>query len=157
MSPEADQVGGALVVVGDRESLGNKGCAWDKIVIDVAPLESNLPQDDFLRWMNSPAGERSEEALDTVWPLLGSLQIDAKGRKFIWPDGKRMCIAHTARRIYKDHAELGIELIEDKVISWLEMGYAPENYSEQQLDDLEQHVDRWLEYLQRQSRRGKAD
>jgi hypothetical protein len=137
--------------------MGKKSWAWDKIVIDVAQLESNPPQDDFLQWMNSPAGERSEEALDTVWPLLDTMPIDPKGRKFIWPDGERLGIAHTARRIYKDHAELGLELIEDKVISWLEMGYAPENLSEQQLDNLEQLVDRWLAYHQRQSRRGKAD
>jgi hypothetical protein len=37
------------------------------------------------------------------------------------------------------------------------MGYAPENFPEQQLDDLEQLVDRCIEYHQRQSRRGKAD
>ena len=61
------------------------------------------------------------------------------------------------RRIYKDHPELGRELIEDKVISWLEMGYVPANYSQQQLDDLEQLVDRWIECHQRQARRAKTD
>jgi hypothetical protein len=135
--------------------MGNKSWAWDKIVIDVAQIESNPFQDDFLHWMHSPARELSEDALDTVWPLLETTQVDAKGRKFLRPDGKRLGIAHTVRRIYKDHPELGRELIEDKVISWLEMGYVPENYSQQQLDDLEQLVDRWIECHQRQSRRAK--
>jgi len=137
--------------------MGKKSWAWDKIVIDVPPLDSSPFQDEFLQWMNSPAGERSEEALDTVWPLLESTQVDAKGGKFIWPDGKRLGIEHTVRRIYKDHPELGRELIEDKVISWLEMGYGPENYSQQQLDDLEQLVDRWIEDHHRRARQGKTD
>ena len=137
--------------------MGKKSWAWDKIVIAVPPLESNPFQDEFLQWMNSPAGERSEDALDTVWPLLESTQVDAKAGKFIWPDGKRLGIEHTVRRIYKDHSELGRELIEDKVISWLEMGYVPENYSQQQLDDLEQLVDRWIEDHHRRARRGKTD
>jgi hypothetical protein len=88
---------------------------------------------------------------------LDSLQIDAKRGKFIWLDGKRLGIEHTVRRIYKDHPELGRELIEDKVISWLEMGYVPENYSQQQLDDLEQLVDHWIEDHHRRARRGKTD
>lgn len=137
--------------------MGKKSWAWDKIVIDLPQLESNPFQDDFLQWMNSPAGERSEDALDTVWPLLDTMQLDLKGRKFIWSDGQRLGIAHTAQRIFKDHAQLGLELIEDKVISWLEMGYDPENLSQPQLDDIEKLVDRWLKDHKRQSRRGKAD
>jgi len=53
---------------------------------------------------------------------LDTTQVDAKGGKFLWPDGKRLGIEHTVRRIYKAHPELGRQLIEDKVISWLEMG-----------------------------------
>jgi len=124
--------------------MGKKSWAWDKIVIDVPQLENNPFQDDFLQWMNSPAGERSEEALDTVWPLLDTMQVDLKGRKFIWSDGQRLGIAHTAQRIFRDHAELGLELIEGKVLSWLEMGYDPEKFSQPQLDDIEKLVDRWL-------------
>jgi hypothetical protein len=136
--------------------MGKKSWGWGKIVIDVPPLDSNPFQDEFLQWMNSPAGERSEEALDTVWPILDTTQVDAKGGKFLWPDGKRLGIEHTVRRIYKAHPELGRQLIEDKVISWLEMGYAPENFSQQQSDDLEQLVDRWIEDHHRRARRRKT-
>jgi hypothetical protein len=61
------------------------------------------------------------------------------------------------RRIHKDYPELGRELIEDKVISWLEMGYAPENQSPKQMDQLERLIDRWIEDHQRRARRGEAD
>ena len=136
--------------------MGKKSWAWDKIVLDVPPLDSNPFQDEFLQWMDSPAGELSQEALDTIWPLLQTTQVDANGGKFIWPDGKRLGIEHTVRRIHKDYPEFARELIEDKVISWLEMGYVPENYSQKQLDELERLVDRWIEDHHARARRGKT-
>ncbi len=137
--------------------MGKKSWAWDKIVLDVPPLGSNPFLDGFFQWMDSPQGELSQEALDIIWPLLESTQVDAKGGKFIWPDGKRLGIEHSVRRIHKDYPELGRELIEDKVISWLEMGYAPENQSPKQMDQLERLIDRWIEDHQRRARRGEAD
>lgn len=136
--------------------MGKKSWAWDKIVIDVPPLDSNPFQDEFLQWMDSPAGELSQEALDTIWPLLDTTQVDAQGRKFIWPDGKRLGFAHTVRRIYKDHPGLGRDLIEDKIISWLEMEYVPENYSPEQMDEFEQLIDRWIDHHHRRARRRKT-
>jgi hypothetical protein len=65
-------------------------------------------------------------------------------------------IEHTVRRIHKDYPEFARELIEDKVISWLEMGYVPENYSQKQLDELERLVDRWIEDHHARARRGKT-
>ena len=60
------------------------------------------------------------------------------------------------RRIHNDYPEFARELIEDKVISWLEMGYVPENYSQKQLDELERLVDRWIEDHHARARRGKT-
>ena len=34
------------------------------------PLEDNPFVEDFLEWMNSPEGELSDEARETVWTLL---------------------------------------------------------------------------------------
>jgi hypothetical protein len=136
--------------------MGKKSWAWEKIVIDVPPLDFDRVDEDFLQSMGSPEGMRSEEARDTVWPLLGTTRVDAKAGKFIWPDGKRLGIEHTVRRIDKDYPALGRDLIEDKVISWLEMEYVPKDYTPEQMDEFEELVDRWLEDHNRRATRGKT-
>ena len=40
--------------------------------------------------MHSPEGELYSEVRETLWPLLQTLHVDAKQRKLIWPDGKRL-------------------------------------------------------------------
>ena len=55
-------------------------------------------------------------------------------------------------RIDKDYPELGRDLIEDTVISWLEMEYVPQA---EQMDKFEELVDLWLESHQRRARWGK--
>ena len=120
--------------------MGKNSWGWGRRVIDVGSIK-----DEFLQWMGSPEGVQSQEALDTVWPLLDTTQVDIKGKKLIWPDGKRLGIAQTVRRIHKDHPELGRDVIEDKVISWLEMEYVPKDCTPEQMDEYEELIDLWLE------------
>jgi hypothetical protein len=120
--------------------MGKNSWGWGRRVIDVGPIE-----DEFLQWMGSPAGLLSQEALDIVWPILNTTRVDAKDQKLIWPDGKRLGIVHSVRRIHKDHPELSRGVIEEKVIAWLEMEYVPEDYTPEQMDEFEERIDRWLE------------
>ena len=103
--------------------MGKNSWGWGRRVIDVGPIE-----DEFLQWMGSPEGVLSQDALDVVWPILDTTQVDAKARKLIWPDGKGLSIEHTVRRIHKDHPEFSRELIKDKVIGWLEMDTLQSNW-----------------------------
>jgi hypothetical protein len=96
------------------------------------PLEDNPFVEDFLEWMDSSEGERSSEVLDTVWPLLEKADVDAKNRKIIWQDGQRLSITESVQRIHADYPDFPLELIETHVIGWLEMEFAPPNYSEKQ-------------------------
>jgi hypothetical protein len=75
----------------------------------------------------------------------------------IWPDAQTLDIQQTVRRIHQDYPHLAEALVEDKVISWLEMAYAPENYSPKQMDELERQIKRWIKNHRRQSRRRKID
>ena len=136
--------------------MGKNSSGWGKMFIDLPALEIPV-KEDFLESIGSPEGLRSEATRDTVWPLLGTTQIDAKAGKFIWPDGKRLGIEHTVRRIGKDHPKLGRDLIEDKVISWLEMEYVPKDRTPEQMDEFEELIDRWLERHQHGARRAKSD
>lgn len=118
---------------------------WRKMVIDLPALNSGPLEDDSLESIDDDGGLRSDAARETVWPLLDTTQVNAKAGKFIWPDGKRLGIEHTVRRIDNDYPDLGREMIENKVISWLEMEYVPKDLTPEQMDEFEELIDRWLE------------
>ena len=110
-------------------------------------------EDGYLDWMESPDDEQSMEVMDTVFGLLEEVDLDAKARQLIWPDGQRLSIAESVQRIHAEHSQFPAERIEDRVISWLEMGYVPQGYSEQQLDQLEDLTERWIKAHYRGRRR----
>jgi hypothetical protein len=114
------------------------------------PFEDNPFIDGLLEWMGSPEGQRSIEALDVVWPLLEEVAIDAKSRKLIWPDGARLSIAQSVRRIHADHPEFPADLIESKVVSYIE-SFAPPDYSQEQLDELDRLADSWVDDHERRA------
>lgn len=107
--------------------------------------ESNPFVDGLLEWMDSPEGQLSIEATDLVLPILENVQVDAKARKLLWSDGERLTIDASVKRIHAQNPELPAELIEDKLISWLEMDYEPEGASQQQLDELDRLTEKWID------------
>lgn len=115
------------------------------------PLEDNPFVEDFVEWMNSPEGELSDEARETVWTLLEKADVDAKNRKIIWEDGKRLSITESVQRIHTHYPELPLEEIETHLITWLEMEFAPPTYSEKQLDELDRLTEKWIDDHERQA------
>ena len=109
--------------------MGKKSWAWGRIVLRDPPLGENPFLDGLAQWMDSPEGQLADEARDTVWSLLDAAQIDAKAGMIIWPDAQTLDIPQTVRRIHEAHPHLGEALIEDKLIAWLEIEYAPEHCS----------------------------
>lgn len=109
------------------------------------PLEDNPFVEGFLNWMGSGEGQQSIDALDRVWPLLKKADVDARRRKIIWPDGERLSIAQSAKRIHAIHPDLPLDVIESKVISWLEMEFTPEGYSPEELDKLDRLTEKWVD------------
>jgi len=118
---------------------------------DKHPFEDNAFLDGFLEWMGSAEGEQSGEVSDAVWGLLEKADVDAKKRKIIWEDGKRLSISESVQRIHADRPDFPPELIEEHVIGWLEMEYAPPNYSEKQLDELDRLTEKWIDDHERQA------
>lgn len=112
---------------------------------DKHPLEDNPFIEGFIEWMGSDEGQQSVEALDRVWPLLRGADVDARRRKIIWSDGERLSITQTAKRIQAILPDLALDLIESKVISWLEMEFVPEGYSPEQLDELDELTEKWID------------
>ena len=64
------------------------------------PFENDSFLDDFLEWMDSSEGQHSIEALDLVFDALEHAGVDAKQRKIVWDDGKRLSIQQSAERIH---------------------------------------------------------
>jgi hypothetical protein len=113
------------------------------------PLEENPFAEDLLSWMGSPDGQSAIESIDILWPILEKSDVDAKSRKIIWPDGQRLSILESVQRIHAAHPEFTPDLIEERLIGWLEGGFAPSTYSEEQLDELDRHTEDWIDAHER--------
>jgi hypothetical protein len=124
------------------------------------PFEDNPFLDGFLGWMDSPEGELSGDASDAVWAMLQEANVDAKRRKIIWQDGQPLSITESVQRIHADRPDFPPELIEEHVIAWLEVEFAPPHYSQKQLDELDQLTEKWIDNHERQAeaapRRGRT-
>ena len=119
------------------------------------PFEDNPFLQGFVDWMDSPKGNLSSEVSEAVWMLLEKTNVDAKNRKIIWEDGKRLSITESVQRIHADYPDFALELIETHLIGWLEMEYAPPTYSQKQLDELDRLTEKWIEDHERQANAGR--
>jgi hypothetical protein len=104
-----------------------------------------LVQSDQLLAAFSEQDDQIFEGFDIVSASLTQADVDARGRRIIWNDGQRLSITQSARRIHATHPDFPLQLIEDSVIGWLEMEFAPETYSEEQLDELDRLTEKWVE------------
>ncbi|HUN39279.1 MAG TPA: hypothetical protein VMU81_03210 [Acetobacteraceae bacterium] len=111
--------------------------------------------DGFLEWMDAPEGQQSIEASDLVFAALAHAGVDARQRKIIWADGKRLSIEQSAERMHAEHPGVLRDLIETHVLGWLE-SCAPESYSERQLEELDRLIEPWLDDYERTSRAGRT-
>jgi hypothetical protein len=116
------------------------------------PFEDNPFVEDFRGWMDSPEGELSGEVLDTVWSLLEHADVDATHRQIIWDDGKRLSVTESVARIHADYPDLPVDLIDAHLVGWLEMGFAPETYTQEQLDELDRLTEKWIEDHDKQAK-----
>ncbi len=115
---------------------------------DRHPFEDNPFIEGFLEWMDSPEGQHSIEALDLVFGALDHADVDARRRKIVWTDGKRLSIEELAERLHAEHPDMPRDLIEIHVFGWLE-NCAPESYSERQLEEFDRLMEPWLEDYER--------
>ncbi len=108
-------------------------------------FDNNPFIEGFLEWMDSPEGQLSDEVRELAWQSLQNVDVDASHRKLVWHDGKRLSIDESVQRIHREHPEFPLDLIEDHLIGWLEMDFAPEGYSQEQLDELDRLTEAWID------------
>ena len=107
-------------------------------------FDNNQFLDDLLEWRDSPEGERSMEVFHTLWGLIEDVHVDAKQRKFVWPDGERLNLQHSIEHVQRQYPDFSGEEIEEHLLYWIESGYAPDNYSRAQLDELDRLALQWV-------------
>ena len=128
--------------------MGKKIWPWDRIGLD-APT---LLESGFAQGLNPQDEDLADEAREIVWSRLDAAQIDAQRGTITWSEATPLDIQQSVRSLHEDHPHLPEELIEDKVIAWLELEYAPADYSSEQMEDLERQIDRWIGRHHRQTR-----
>jgi hypothetical protein len=99
--------------------------------------------DDLLAWRQSPEGEQFAEFSDVLCEVMEHVKLDASQRLFIWPDGERLDIDQSVARIQAQY-HWRPDWIEEYLIDWIEMDYAPEHYSTAQLDELDSLTAQWM-------------
>ena len=118
---------------------------------DEHPFEDNPFIEGFLGWMDSPEGQQSIEALDLVHDALDHADVDARQRRIVWTDGKRLSIEESADRLHAEYPDVPRDVIEAHVFGWLE-NCAPESYSEQQLEEFDRLMQPWIDDYERKQR-----
>jgi hypothetical protein len=116
------------------------------------PFHDNPAADDFLEWMDSPTGQRYIGVSDVLRTLMRDVQLDAKGRKFVWSEAEPLSIDQSVRHIREQHPDFTADEIRRFLISWIE-NYAPDDYTEEQLDELDSLADAWVDELRQASGR----
>ena len=108
------------------------------------PFEDNPFVDGLLDYMGSPEGQLSIEVSDTLWELMENVQLDARRRELVWPRAQRLSFDQSMERIRKAYPHFPSERIQSFLISWLG-NYAPDGYSQAQLDELDQLTEPWID------------
>lgn len=101
--------------------------------------------DDMLEWMASPVGVEAMDAYYDVQVSLKQASVDVVNQHIIWSDGEKLSITESAKRIHKKYDEYPLELLEEKVIAWLEMDFEPEGYSSEKMDVFEELICQWTQ------------
>jgi hypothetical protein len=108
-------------------------------------FDNNPFIEGLMEYMNSPRGQLSDEVREVTWQILEEVDVDAADRKLIWDDGKRLSIDESVQRIHQEYPEYPVDLIEARVVSWLEMEFTPEVWTQDQMDELDRLTEAWVD------------
>jgi hypothetical protein len=105
----------------------------------------HLAEDDTLNALESTVVQQSMDAYDDVRTALKKAKVDEANRWIVWNDSAQLSITESAERIHTQLNEYSLELIENKIISWLEMDFEPEGYSQEKMDEFDELVCQWTD------------
>jgi hypothetical protein len=100
----------------------------------------------FWSWPNCDLWFEMSDALEV---LLKNVGLDARERKFLWPDAGPLDLDKSVRRINQQHSNFPEDRITEFLIFWIQALYVPEGYSASQMDELETLTERWAADLEK--------
>jgi hypothetical protein len=124
----------------DRRSIEAE---WEAALLRI-PEETLREEIAFWSWPDSPEGELWFEMSDTLEVLLKDVGLDAKERKFLWPDG-RFDLDQSVRRINQQYPDFPEQKTKEFLIHWIQALYVPKGYSESQMNKFERLTAQWAE------------
>jgi hypothetical protein len=101
--------------------------------------------DHTIGWADEPKDELSDQVVDAVWTIPQEASLNARRRKISWADGQELTVNQSVNRIHADHPHFPPELSESHLLGWIEQVMVSPYDSEQQLDELNQLADKWIE------------
>jgi hypothetical protein len=108
-------------------------------------FDNNPFIEGLMEYMSSPRGQLSDEVREVTWQILEEVDVDAANRKLIWDDGKRLSIDESVQRIHREYPEYPVDLIEARLVAWLEMEFAPEAWIQDKMDELDRLTEEWVD------------
>ena len=111
--------------------------------------------EDLLEWRDSPEGQQFSELADALCDLMEGVHLDAAQRRFIWPDGTRLDLDQSVAHIQKQYPDFRRDSIEEYLIDWIDVDYAPDHCSQAQLDELDTLTARWISDHARRAKTSK--
>jgi hypothetical protein len=107
-----------------------------------------VPGDDLLvslfQWLDTEEGMTSMRALDEVAVALEGVDLDVEKRRIVWPDGKRLTIDQTARRI-RNKTATDLRVVETHLMCWMAMRFEPKGLDRKQMEAFEFRINQWVE------------
>ena len=85
----------------------------------------------------------SQQVLFEVLDALADASVDPQRRKIIWRDGACLSIEDTTQRIHSE-SQMSLRTIQSHVVGWLEVIYEPRDLNEQQMEEFELLIERWI-------------
>jgi hypothetical protein len=105
------------------------------------PIPEEFIREEIAFWLES---DTWCEMSDTLEVLLKDVVLDAKERKFVWPDAGPLDLDKSVRRINKQYPEFPKDQITEFLVFWIRSLYVPEGCSDSQMEELETLTERWV-------------
>jgi hypothetical protein len=86
---------------------------------------------------------------------LEGVHLDAAQRRFIWPDRTRLDLDRAVAHIQEQYPDFRRDSIEEYLIVWIDVDYAPDHYSRAQPDELDTLTARWISDHARRAKTSK--
>jgi hypothetical protein len=137
-------------VAKERPKKKSRACSkpyTEDLEVALLPMPEEFLREEMSFW-SWPNCDLWFEMSDTLEVLLKNVGLDARERKFLWPDVGPLDLDKSVRRINQQHPNFPEDKITEFLIFWMQALYVPQGCSDSQMDELETLTERWAADLE---------